>query len=292
MKGYPLAFTISLTMWAASLAGVSYLLSHGNQGWAFLCAMKKDFPCDNALHAFVDEPHPTMFVLAGTFGAQPDCIYKFLDLPQSKTIGIYLAGICHRKGNCKRGELLRRLSTAEINQRLAKKHPKTLREIRERVIAISKLLEGRVREIDEAILVMWLEDDLTNKAARVLYQTIRPLWPYKIARNPNGANRGSRCKECDYIEHHGASVRCNKKTIVSLDGVDIEYPHRRAALPNFKTVKEVKRWERKHNRCKYILKWTGYHQGLTEDSRTAPPPRSRQCRVPRKDIDAFKERGE
>ncbi len=254
-------------------------------GMAYLAAMHRKFPAKQAFKVFKGIKYPGLAVLPGTFGNKWSNIELYLEKVSDRPhlLELYLVNnVCLRKGNCKVGEVAKYRSQFEFNRRLERKDRRTFKKIERRIRTYSDFIASNRTLDGNYVLTLGLEDNYTERAARKLFHFVKLHWDYKVARNGLAF---SSPRGIDYHELHQTYNILGHNDIGTLDGQDINFPHRDPTLSNTVDPKNVREWlSRNHGKVKALLLWSALHQGLEGDSRKAPPPRRRNPQVPFRDI--------
>lgn len=261
-------------------------------GCDYFAAMHPDFPWRQAYDVFKDVARPAMGVLWGTFGLKRRHLAHYCERVSDRPHMLLIHPfnfVCVEKGNCRRGELRPRLDRQQWNYKLRRERAWFQFRIKSRIAKITRTVD-RIRNVNTIpVITTGLEDELGNKAVDVLSRYIREVWPYWVLRNPEGVNKRLP-NFVDGMEAHGERAFGKSEFLsVSLDGNDITFPHRSPTVsPSFSTNDIRTALMRGKGRHETMRLWSGAWQGLTGDSRTAPPPRKRKPEVSRQDVTAVK----
>lgn len=187
-------------------------------GFSSFAALSPKFPCSKFLRIANKAEHPAMAVLHGTFGANYDCVNRFIeenrDRPHLVEVHL-LNGACRRANRCYEGEIYPRTSVAEFNRKLEARDRDLLSKIIDRVVVVFLALNAN----DKTTLVMTtgLEDNYSREAFEVMYETIARRWHFEIIRSPVGSSCSSSLPDC---ESHGVFPD-RRARIQNQDGDDL-----------------------------------------------------------------------
>lgn len=198
-------------------------------GFSSFSALSPKFPCSKFLQIANNADKPAMAVLHGTFGANYDCVNRFIeenkDRPHLVEVHL-LNGACRRAGRCYEGEIYPRTSVAEFNRKLEARDRDLLSKITDRVVVVFLALNAN----DNTTLVMTtgLEDNYTKAAFGIMYETIARRWHYELVRSPMGSSCSSSLPDC---ESHGVFPD-GRARIWNQDGDDLSLQDDRGWLRN------------------------------------------------------------
>lgn len=241
----------------------------GTSGFAIF---NKRFPCDDFIEIHKSAKKPFASTLWGTFGTDATCLRRFAEVFKDRPHAIQihlLNNTCVRNRNCREGEPFPRWTVSTLNKKLEARDPATLARLKARVERIVRLASGFLNPNTELILGLGLEDNYSNRAYLNLLEEVKPLWPWKLSRNPlhpQGKTRG----DADLMEFHGWGARCTGvHQIANQDGTVF-------------SEGESRRWLDQNSKCGFVALWTAESQGRTVSNgkvrSSALPPRSRSFR--------------
>ena len=262
-------------------------------GCAFLAMQHKAFPFKQSMRCFEKVKRPAIAVLWNTFGRQKKGIRYFLQSQQSKPhlVHFYLLNsVCVRNNNCQQGELNPSWSKYKWRRRLTRSHWRLENQLRRRTKKLRRFIERHANENTHISLAVALEDNLTDKAARNLIEIVRQEWPYDLIRNPMHNTINSSIAGADMLELHdyGAPLGPKAAMYASLDGNDIEFPHREPTVSPSRGKKEVRGYlsRAKRSGCRAVFLWSAQWQGIEKGTAaSSPKPRSRSIWIPTQDFD-------
>jgi hypothetical protein len=223
--------------------------------------------CKEALKVFDGVRHPCMATLWGTFGRHgPDgCTAHFLRKfgGRKHTLEIQFENWSGRRRHAlKQGELFPTFGVSQYVRKIELKDTLVIARIRARAEAIAKFLSEQASENAEIIVTTGLEDNLSNRAYRIVLAELKKTLPANVllARNPEGADEKNHSFDgADFAELHTVSAKFNQpgKCIVSLDGQDIDFTNsRREDNRNVRYASlfnQIRRYRARH--CYFILWW-------------------------------------
>lgn len=191
--------------------------------------------CSTALRVFDNIETPALSMLWSTFGSDKRCLVKYLDRFTSRphTLEIHITNnTCLRTRKCRRGEIVRDMSSRQYNRLLVTRDKDLMRSLRHRVREIVSFLKRYASPHTTIILTTGLEDDYSLKAYKVVFDILlkeRRRLSFLIARNPNRRNPSiGIAPGADLLELHGLSPRFPEdfagRCIANNDGTDIAFP--------------------------------------------------------------------
>lgn len=249
------------------------LTNHRHVGVAYLAAMHKDFPARKAISVFNSVEHPILGVLWGTFGTSKRAMKGYLNICSDRPhiLHIYLLNqVCVRHGNCKRGEIMRALNVKGWNSRIVKRSSRLVRLIQKRIRIIKNFIEqnGNCNTIPS--LVLALEDNFDNQSSSELRKIVSEVWPYAVVRNPVGVKNFNHSR----VECHGVDTNVGSG-FGSMDGVDIEFPHRLPTIAQSAGKQQILSWAHRNQSASGLMLWSAKHQGIFKNTTSVPAPRQR-----------------
>jgi len=165
--------------------------------------------CDRLVASLADTERIFLPTLHGTFGEDEGCIHRVLAVHRLKSIivQVHLTNETmrrRRRSQRGEGEMLTHMSIAELNAGLEAHDSLVLDAVRNRTAEVL----AKQRELGTPntrwILGVGLEDNYTDRAAEVMVNTVREVWPYEVSRNPL---KGSYRAGADFIESHSTARR-------------------------------------------------------------------------------------
>jgi len=257
-----------LTFGFVMAAAVPRSASAGEAGVAFFAMPSPTFPCDRALEVFEEGSPLALAILWSTFGEDAVCLKKWFELRKNEPHFLEIHPTnetCRRSTDCEDCEITPHLAVREYNVRLAARDPKILEPLTKRIQAIAEIVKPYVSGGNEIVLSTGLEDNFSAEAYAVVLETVRAAWPYKVVRNPVLKLRSANHLTADYLELHGDTpvfpdgVAC----IANLDGVDMQFDHRRAILADRVSPDAVVQYLKRYKeRCRVAFLWSAPWQGI------------------------------
>lgn len=202
--------------WALSLKAEPYV------GFSSFAALSSKFPCSNFLAIANRARRPAMTVLHGTFGANYQCVNRFIQANRHRPhlVQVHLMnGPCRRNARCHEGEVLPKVSPGNFNRRLERKNNALLASIIDRAYVV--MLSLKPEKTTKVVLSIELEDNFTPRAFRNVFYAINQIWwndPFaQIVRGPVGP----RCSPSfSFCESHGV-LPDGSAAIWNQDGDDL-----------------------------------------------------------------------
>ncbi len=232
-------------------------------GLSTFSSMSPKFPCEKVL-TFTDSLHrPAMNALWGTFGTDLSCLQQFTERNAARPhlVQFILSNeSCRYFSRCFAGELARGLTSKSYNSKLEKRHAKLLLEIRNRVQSILDAADVIGNSNTRFILSIGLEDRLSEKAAKVLIDTILEIWPYEISRNTLKYLQRMDVR-LSFVESHSLRPSCTKTTIANNDG---------NVLSNASSFE----YRKSTDKCGVVFFWLPKLQGIESNKFVRPRYRS------------------
>lgn len=165
--------------------------------------------CDKLGESLKDTERVFLPILYGTFGDSEECLFRILALSRLKSVivQVHLSNETMRRRKLSQrgeGEMLTYYGIAELNNGLEAHDSLVLDAVRNRVAEVLEMQRTLATPNSRWILSVGLEDNYTDKAAEVMVNTVREVWPYEVSRNPL---KGVYKAGADFIESHSATKR-------------------------------------------------------------------------------------
>jgi hypothetical protein len=190
-----------------------------------------------------------MTVLYGTFGEYWGCVKRFIYQSRAKQhlLQIHLLNETCRVSwrRCLDGEILRDLSSAQVDAALRRHSRAITVKLTRRVKTLSKIIEKRKRKNTRVILSVALEDRWTNKGFRAAVAIIkRAGWEYELSRSLVRSD-GSLYTPASFLELHGVQPTFKgAPCIYNSDGDELNLREARDATRRYKDCLSVFLWTR------------------------------------------------
>lgn len=242
----------------------SLLLAQSNLGTGDYAMLSPRWPCQTARESESNLPVLRKAVLWNTFGNDTTCLSQYLIDPRFQTLELHLINEpCQRNRKCGDYEFLYGMSVSEYDQRLTHKDPALLERLKSYAEVPAKFLNQNLKSHTTCFISPGLESNLSMPAAKVLIDTITPLFPQcKIVWNPAGINRRAKPIPGTYFELHGSNVDLKAPCIADLDGEDISFPTRRAILPNYISSLKIPAYIEQFSECEANFLWIAEFNGI------------------------------
>lgn len=234
-------------------------------GAAYYAIQHERWPCERTLRVFDGVAKPSISVLWHTFGDNTQCLDRFVNDARPKQLEIHLINeVCQRNRRCGPYEFLANISTSEYERRLTQRDPKLLAAIKNYAKAPADFV-ARHKGNFECFISPGLESNLSDRAAKTLNDTIRPMFPgCKIVRNPAGISRYRGKAGGEILEVHGPNPKIGPPCIANLDGNDVSFA-RRPALLSQGSINErsLMDWIGRMGKCEAAHIWTAEMNGIS-----------------------------
>ena len=257
-------------------------------GHAYLGSQNVRVDPDECKFIAENAPHPYLSYLDSTFGESNACLRRFLRAAGDKpnTVEVYMSNeVCRLKGNCQKdADFLPHVPTNVYNEKLCAKDPVILQAVKKKQRQIRRHLELYGKPTTKKLLAIGLESMYSKCAANTLIETaIQVGWKREeIVHNPKNIAPFHGDAGAGFLEHHGLQpVKGTFPTIISLDGECPDFCNGCDKFPGNKlSSHDLSSWLRKNGpRTSYFAFWCPGSNGLTLDSGSAPPPRSRHPKL-------------
>lgn len=210
-----LLMLLLLAFWSAHSRAEPYV------GFSSFAALSPRFPCAKFLKIANRAKRPAMTVLHGTFGANYQCVNRFIrqNSHRPHLVEVHLLnGPCRRNFRCHDGELYPNVSVPAWNRKLETKNAQILSDIIDRAYVV--MLALKQAETTELVLSIELEDNFTPRAFRSVYGAIREVWGgYGFGQIVRG-QVGATCATFPFCESHGVFPD-GRAAIWNQDGDDL-----------------------------------------------------------------------
>lgn len=239
------------------------------QGVSSHSILASSYPCSDKINIDRHARQPAATAVVGSFGKDWSCLSRWIShfSRRNHLLEVFFSNeACRRhpeKTDCERGDFLPSVSVGELNNRLERKDPATIQAAQLWAGDILAHVEAIKLPTTTLILATGLEDNFTDKAYRVLAQSIREIWPYLIIRNPVGGKG-----HASALERHGAKARCGGAVEIKNEDGDEHFSSRKFL---------------KDSNCFASFLWRPKHQGRTGNWQSIPRSK-RKFTIPYSDI--------
>lgn len=284
-----------LLIFAAMLVPISAIAQIGLSEYGIMSKNFKGKPCQRVRKILKASGQPAIAVLWQSFGHRPGCLKRFWSetsaAGRTHITEIHLTNeVARRHGDKISPNFRRGLSTQEYNQALKNPSLKLQNDIITRVKKILSLI-APYEYTGQWILSTGLEDQLSKKAWSNLYESIRIIWPHRVARS--AINNFPPFHPSGVREYHGYKAHPNDANcILNGDGHDLVGALGGGGLSGNgnepATMQDVKKWGiRGAKKGCILLLWSAKHQGFTGGP-IAPNTLDRIFVVDSKDVSMMK----
>jgi hypothetical protein len=233
-------------------------------GFASYAMLSPEWPCENARQAEASLLSLHHAILWNTFGTDFSCLDEYMKDKRLKTLEIHLINeVCQRNNRCGSYEFLSGLSVTEYQRKLVQHDEALLERLKEYVSPLATYVQEKLPKHTRCLISPGLESNLNNKAASILIDELRPLFPTcEFVWNPNRSNRKASPIDTTLYELHHSDAKLNKPCIANLDGEDIVFPTREAKLSHSIASVELKTYLKNTAACDVSYLWIAEFNGL------------------------------
>ncbi len=241
-------------------------------GYAFLAAQHKRFPM-KALKVYEGINRPAIASACFLFGQKTGVLKEYLAMcaDRKHMYERYLL-------NPWRDSIGAGMNSSELNQKIVSGNPKVINQIKRRIEKEVNFIINHGNPNTRPVMTYILEGQshsYSKAAEKKVAKIVNKMWPWQTCTNslyviPN----------TDFREWHGENV-VGPKTIISLDGVSINFTHRNARIKEKISEPDTKRFLSENSNAHAVLLWQDFWQDLKKPG--AKPILQRNPRVPKKD---------
>lgn len=287
------AIYIVVSLVLTVVVAVPFAHAEMSSGWAFLAAESKRFPHNKCGEFAKASPRPFLAVLADSFGKSRKCLRRFMRQSQGKnTYFQYYAGNgSGRRKTLRSYEFLHDLDKHEYNRKLCDGDRSVKRTIVNQARRLRKRCEKYAHEEAQCLISPELESQFTECAINKWVEYAKKAgWKKKqIVHNPVNIGPYQGRGDAGILERHWVFNKSAEKSYhLGVDGACADHCGGCGITGSRVQDDQILQWhtDNKDRRNQYFSLWCPEHQGLYEDSGTAPEPRKRRIRVSQSSFDS------
>jgi hypothetical protein len=245
-------------------------------GLAHYGMLDPEWPCDIARRSERHLHQIHQAVLWNTFGTNTSCLQRYLEDTRLATLEIHLINeVCQRNNRCGDYEFLSGISKEEYERLLLARDQKLLTKLHKYIKPLQEFLKTHLKSTTTCLISPGLESNLGDKAASILINEVRALFPQcQMVWNPYRLPGKVVPFKNVLTELHRSDAKLKAPCVANLDGEDISFPNRNARLPESITSDKLSEYIKNTAHCKVSYLWIAEFNGLNPDG-TFLEPRSR-----------------